>query len=320
MLFQRDHVRQTMNRLADKHGIYLGTSSWKYPDWCGLLYDEENYLHNRRFSKARFERECLREYAQTFRSVCVDATYYRYPKESYLHGLAEQVPAGFKLSFKVPDDITIKTYPELKAFGGRAGKPNHDFLDVAMARYGFLRMLEPIRDQVGLIAFEFSHFGHDDFERGRDFVDALDRFFQEMPDGWQFGVEVRNRNLLHPAYFEMLSRHGVAHIYNQWTHMPSVREQLEISPLQDQPFVAARFLISEGRPHAWAREKMAPFNRIYEVDPDSRATLQQMLDWLGANRQPGNPSSDFLYIGNELEGCGLHTLADVVETCDWLKV
>jgi hypothetical protein len=22
-------------------GIYIGTSSWKYPGWCGQLYDEQ---------------------------------------------------------------------------------------------------------------------------------------------------------------------------------------------------------------------------------------------------------------------------------------
>lgn len=310
MLFQRHQIRDRLRRLEAAGNVYFGTSSWKFPDWCGLLYDEERYLHNRRFSRAKFERECLSEYAEVFRTVCVDATYYRYPKRGYLQGLADQVPAGFKLSFKVPDDITIKTYPNVETFGKRAGHANLDFLDDAMCRYSFLRMLEPIREKVGLIVFEFSHFHATDFEHGRDFVEALDQFFDKMPDGWQFGVEIRNRNLLHPAYFEMLSRHGVAHIYNHWTNMPPVTEQLEICPLREQPFVAARFLLTPGRPHNWAREKMPPYSRIYEIDPAARESIQQLLTHLLA-RDDDQPS--YVYLGNELEGCALHTLADVLE-------
>lgn len=310
MLFERDEMRVRLGELADR-GIYLGTSSWKFPDWCGLLYDEERYFYRNRFSKARFERECLSEYAEVFRSVCVDATYYRYPKRAYLEGLAGQVPDGFKLSFKVPDDITIKTFPNIDPFGKRAGMKNFDFLSYEMCRFGFLRMLEPLKPKVGLIIFEFSHFHKNDFEHGRDFVDALDGFFENMPtnEGWQFGVEVRNRNLLHPAYFAMLAKHGVAHIYNHWTKMPSITEQLALHPPAEEPFIAARFLLTPGHPHEAAAKSMPPYSRIYEIDPDAREGFQQLLAAAERTEQPS-----FIYVGNELEGCALHTIADAVET------
>lgn len=63
---------EKLKSLADQ-GIFIGTSSWKYPGWCGQLYDEQRYLTRGKFSEAKFERECLSEYAQTFSSVCVDA-------------------------------------------------------------------------------------------------------------------------------------------------------------------------------------------------------------------------------------------------------
>jgi len=320
MLFQRDQAAPLLQRLADEHQVYLGTSSWKFPDWCGLLYDEERYLHNHRFAKARFERDCLAEYAEVFHTVCVDATYYRYPNRSYLEGLMRQVPQGFRLSFKVPDDITIKTYPQVATFGSKAGKANPDFLDDTMFRFGFLRMLEPMRDRVGLIVLEFSHFHTDDFEHGRDFVDALDRFFTGLEPGWQIGVEVRNKNLLHPDYFAMLENHGVVPIYNHWTQMPPLAEQLRVRPPESLPFIAARFLLTPGRPHAWARENMTPFSRIYEVDPEARGALRELLHFLTTSRrsdQPDQPS--YLYIGNELEGCALHTIADALEEWDRTK-
>lgn len=313
MLFQRDLVRDTLRRLAEDHQVYLGTSSWKFPDWCGLLYDEERYLYRRRFSKARFERECLAEYALTFPAVEVDSTYYRRPRPADLAALGAQVPEGFRLSFKVPDDITVKAFPNLPAYGRRAGLTNDTFLDPAVCHYGFLHLFEPIRDQVGVFIFEFPHFHGDDFAHGRDFVTALDRFFAALPRDWDYAVEIRNKNLLHPDYFGMLERHGVAHVYNAWTHMPTVAEQMRMHPPEAAPFLVARFLLPEGRPHAWAQEKMKPFSRLYEVDPVSREAFIALLDHLTRSDHVPTRRSH-LFLGNELEGCALHTIADILET------
>ena len=40
--------------------VFIGTSSWKYPGWCGQLYEEQRYLTRGKFSEVKFERECLR--------------------------------------------------------------------------------------------------------------------------------------------------------------------------------------------------------------------------------------------------------------------
>ena len=53
-------------------GIYLGVSSWKYRGWAGLIYDEQRYHYRGKFAEARFERDCLAEYAALFKTVCVD--------------------------------------------------------------------------------------------------------------------------------------------------------------------------------------------------------------------------------------------------------
>jgi len=89
--------RQQLTQLADQ-GIFIGTSSWKYPGWCGLIYDEQRYLTRSKFSDAKFNRECLADYAETFRTVCVDAGYYQFPTESYVGELCGQVPDGFKFA------------------------------------------------------------------------------------------------------------------------------------------------------------------------------------------------------------------------------
>ena len=68
---------QFLDTLADKvkeaakTNVFIGTSSWKYSGWCGQIYDEQKYLTRGKFSEAKFERECLSEYAETFSTVCV---------------------------------------------------------------------------------------------------------------------------------------------------------------------------------------------------------------------------------------------------------
>ena len=56
-------------------GLYIGTSSWKYNGWTGLIYDVQRYCYRGKFAESRFERDCLAEYAQVFKTVCVDAEF-----------------------------------------------------------------------------------------------------------------------------------------------------------------------------------------------------------------------------------------------------
>ena len=83
---------KTVAAALAKQGVFLGTSSWKYPGWRGTLYDENRYVWRGRFSQSRFEKLCLAEYAEVFKTVCVDAAYYTFPSRQYLEGMAEKVP------------------------------------------------------------------------------------------------------------------------------------------------------------------------------------------------------------------------------------
>lgn len=42
---------QQLAALADP-GLCVGTSSWKYPGWCGLVYDETRYHWRGQFRKS----------------------------------------------------------------------------------------------------------------------------------------------------------------------------------------------------------------------------------------------------------------------------
>jgi uncharacterized protein YecE (DUF72 family) len=311
--FDRARLTERLGRLA-RRGVYLGTSSWKYPGWRGQLYTEDRYTWRGRFSQARFEKNCLAEYAEVFHSVGVDAAYYTFPSPPYLAGLVAAVPPGFRFSFKVTDEITLKHFPNLPRFGIRAGHVNPDFLNAQRFIDAFLGPCTPHRDHVGLLMFEFSHFHPSDYGRGRDFIADLDRFLGQLPKGWDYGVEIRNRAFLHPDYFDVLARHGVAHVFNSWEAMPPVDEQWLAPGSRPNPHCfGARFLLRPGRRYAEAVDTFAPYERVQDPYPAGRNALVDMVIAALARERP---SRAFIYVNNRFEGSSLGTISAVLHLID----
>ena len=91
----KSKLQSAVHSLAASN-IFIGTSSWKYPGWTGQIYDEQRYHYRGKFAETRFERDCLVEYAETFKTVCVDAAYYQFPSAKYLTGLVQKVPGDFQ--------------------------------------------------------------------------------------------------------------------------------------------------------------------------------------------------------------------------------
>jgi hypothetical protein len=54
MSFDRTGLAQAVRQLAQR-GAYIGTSSWKYEGWCGMLYDSARYEYRGKFAMKRFE-------------------------------------------------------------------------------------------------------------------------------------------------------------------------------------------------------------------------------------------------------------------------
>src|SRR5512137_129059 len=189
-----------------------------------------------------------------------------------------QTPDDFLFGLKVTDAITIKKYPKLDRFGEQAGKPNENFLNAELFVKAFLKPCEAVRSSIGLLMFEFSRFWQTDYEHGRDFIADLDKFLGQLPTGWPYGVEMRNRNWLKPEYFECLARHGVTHVFNSWEAMPAVSEQMALPGSRTNPdLVAARFLLKPGRKYEQAVKAFEPYDSIKEEYPEGRAAGSALL-------------------------------------------
>lgn len=310
MEIDRESLRAAAHELA-AHGVFIGTSSWKYGGWCGQLYTPERYHWNGKFAEKRFESGCLAEYAEVFKTVCVDAAYYKFPDARYLEKLTGPVPPDFQFSFKVTDEITVKRFTNLPRFGPRAGQPNPNFLNADVFRSAFLEPMRPFRAQVGVLIFEFSRFYPTDFARGRDFVAALDEFLAQLPSDWRYAVEIRNRLFLHPDYFAMLARHRIAHVYNSWTAMPPVSEQQALPGAQTNPTLSvARFLLRPGRTYEEAVREFGPYDQVKEVNEEARRAGGRLIQRAAFS---GGREQAYIYVNNRLEGNALASILAMVE-------
>jgi uncharacterized protein YecE (DUF72 family) len=310
MEFNREQAKTTLAALA-RRGVFVGTSSWKYAGWRGMLYDEARYTYRGRFAETRFEKLCLAEYAEVFKTVCVDAAYYKFPDQRYLGAMVSQVPADFLFGFKITDEITVKKFTNLPRFGLRAGKPNENFLNAELFASAFLKPCEEFKANIGLLMFEFSRFYPSDYAHGRDFVGALDHFLERLPRGWPYGVEIRNKGFLHADYFAILRKHGVAHIFNSWADMPSVTDQMALPGSITAPGLGgARFLLKPGRKYQEAVDLFSPYERVKESNAEARAAGAKLIRE-GING--GRERKTFLYVNNRLEGNALATIAAMLE-------
>jgi uncharacterized protein YecE (DUF72 family) len=270
MPFDRDFVKAKAQELAAK-GVYIGTSSWKYEGWCGQLYSPGRYEYRGKLAKSRLERDCLGEYAEVFKTVCVDAAYYDFPRCEYLQKLADQVPNDFRFALKITDAITIKKFPNLPRFGVHAGQKNEHFLNADQFTSAFLKPCESIREKIGVLMFEFSRFWDSDYEHGRDFVADLDLFLSRLPKNWPYGIEMRNKFWLREEYFSCLAKHGVTHVFNSWDAMPPVSEQMSLPGSRTNPsLIAARFLLKPGRKYEAAVKAFQPYDKTHEVNDEAR--------------------------------------------------
>jgi uncharacterized protein YecE (DUF72 family) len=75
--------------------LYVGTSGYSYKEWTGKFYPED-----------LADKQMLRFYGERFRSVEINNTFYRMPKESVLEAWAAEVPADFKFVIKASQRIT----------------------------------------------------------------------------------------------------------------------------------------------------------------------------------------------------------------------
>jgi uncharacterized protein YecE (DUF72 family) len=281
--------------------VRFGASSWNYPGWRGLVYHR---THEGKGAPARM----LEEYSAfpLFRTVGIDSSFYAPPTDEVLRSYAEHLPDGFPCVSKVWNQITVHRFSKAQD-PARAGKVNPDFLNPEVFLEAVYQPYQThFADHAGPFVFEFQAIGRGSGIGPSEFADQLDRFFSALPREGQYAVETRNEDFLTPMYFAVLREHRVAHVFNSWTRMPAIGDQLDLPGSVSGPFIVARALLRPGRTYDEAVDAFAPYDRILEPNPELRRDLLRLIDTAVRTRIPA-----YLLVNNRAEGSSPLTVAEV---------
>ncbi len=293
--------------------LYLGTSTWAFPDWKGLLYTRE-YKNAREFAA-----KSLEEYATVpwFRTVCIDSLFYNPPKPEVLQRYAAQVPDHFRWVSKVWERITVFTYPQHARYGAFAGTKNPDFLNADLFHDRVLSAYAApeVRARTGPLVLQFAPFSPKVLEYS-EFTERLGAFLSKLPKGFMYAVEVRNAEILTPRYFQTLNAAGVTHCFNHWNSMISLREQMRLAAAAGgltADFYVARLLTPLGLTYEGAAKALEPYVAVKRPNASMRADVALL-----ARRALTTGKRAFVTANNKAEGNApltMVTLAKLIIEC-----
>lgn len=247
--------------------LRMGTSSWSFPGWAGLVYDGA-------YSADTLAKEGLAAYAQhpLLRTVGVDRSHYSPPPESTWRALAAQVPADFRFLVKAHELCTLAVIPDHDRYGKHRGEANPRFLDPA---YAAEVVVGPTRaglgDTLGTILFQFAPQPIESLGGVEAFIEKLYTFLSHLPPGPVYAVELRNGALITGAYAEALRAAGATHCYNAIGGVPPIPTQLRRVPMG--PRLVIRWMLRRELRYEEAVSHFAPFDRLAAPDPQTRAEI-----------------------------------------------
>lgn len=261
---------------ACRDRLRLGTSSWSFPGWSGLVYANDAPA----YTEALLAHEGLRAYARhpLLTAVGIDRGFYAPLPRSAFAAYAAQVPDGFRFLVKAPARITDAMRRDAQ---GRGVEPNPDYLDPAIAADTFARpAIDGLGPALGTLLLQCSPLPPALLAdvpawiaRLRRFLDALPR---DLPAGAGWALEVRDGALMTPRLMDTLHDAGVGWCVGVHARMPGIERQLRaLDRLQrgaPGPLVV-RWSLHAGLGYEAARRRYAPFRALVDPDPATRAAI-----------------------------------------------
>jgi uncharacterized protein YecE (DUF72 family) len=300
-------------------GIWLGTSSWSFPGWRGIVYEDE-------LTEARLARDGLPAYSQhpLLRAVGIDRGYYQALGAGEWARYAHQVPEHFRFVIKAPSMITdavIRSGDHPRA----AAQPNPRFLDAALASDRFvLPALEGLGGRLGVLVLQFAPMPAGVTRDAHALIGRLAEFIAKLPRthagaAATYAVELRNPELLTPRLVHALREVGARLCVGIHARMPGAARQAAALRSMDAPAgpgpggapvvepgdgwtlagpLVVRWNLHAGLRYEQARARYAPFSRLIDADLVTRGSLVHLIRVALRSRQPA-----YVIVNNKAEGC-----------------
>ena len=275
--------------------LHLGTSSWSFPGWAGIVWGRE-------YSESMLSRRGLFAYAAhpLLRTVSLDRSFYRPLERATYAALAAQVPVDFRFVVKAAALVTDATLRDPDT--GKGLQPNPHFLDPDTA---LRECVEPARDglgdRLGVLVFQLPPWPAAWLKNVPALHERLEalwlRVVPALPPSARVAVELRDPSLLTPGLAQLLKRCGVRPCVGLHDRMPAVAEQLPMLRAAWPGDFVCRWNLQRGLRYAEAKGLWEPFDRLQAPDPATREALARVIvGTLAAG------FSAFVTINNKAEG------------------
>lgn len=301
--------------------VRLGTSSWTFAGWKGIVYDAD-------YSMNQLATTGIAAYAKhpLLRTVGLDRAFYRPPTLADFQDLAARTPPDFRFLVKAFQGLTR---PETDEQGRTHGdtrthtKASDLFLDASYAAHEVVGpALRGLKEKCGPIVFQFPPLDLERIGGASKLLNRLASFLAALHEnpvskGAMLAVEVRNRQFVSAKhikqYVEALAAGAgvgqgeagcrAGHVGIVHPSMPRVVEQYEALFEAGMPGfgpanpLTVRWLLRPNHFYQEAKDLYAPFNALVEEDLMARCDIAKLV--MQAIRADG---SALVIINNKAEG------------------
>ena len=276
--------------------IHLGTSTWSFPGWKGIVYGDD-------YSNSKLSRDGLTAYGQhpLLRTVSIDRSFYAPLTVTDYLRYAQQVPAHFRFIVKAPALVTDAT---VRAERGEPVSLNPCFLNAQLAIDEFVRpCLDGLGAKAGALVFQFSPLPDQMLADPAGFIEQLAGFLSALPvppEGTRYAVEIRDACLLTPRFIRTLKATGVRYCVGIHARMPDpLRQAAALALLDGEPTgpLIVRWSLHGGFKYEQAKAKYEPFDRLVDEDPSTRTALAELAARYAIAGQPV-----LIAVNNKAEG------------------
>ncbi|MCP3707381.1 DUF72 domain-containing protein [Paraburkholderia sp. CNPSo 3274] len=275
--------------------VRLGTSSWSFPGWRGIVYGED-------YSQSKLARDGLSAYGAhpLLRSVSIDRSFYAPLTVTDYLRYAQQVPDHFRFIVKAP---ALVTDASVRGDRGEPVSANPCFLNAELAAREFVEpCLAGLGSKAGALVFQFPPLPDRLLADPAAFVERLTTFLAALPplpksteptaagDGPSYAVEIRDAILLTPRFVRTLRAACVRYCVGLHARMPDPLRQAAALALMDGEAPAGplivRWSLHSGFKYEQAKARYEPFDKLVDEDAHTRVTLAELAARYAMAGQP----------------------------------
>jgi uncharacterized protein YecE (DUF72 family) len=275
--------------------LRIGTCSWNYDSWVGLVYAR----------KRPAAAEYLGEYAARFDSAEIDSWFYKLPTADEAADYARQAGPELRFTCKAFENLTLTHRRDFRNPAALA--PNDQFLSPDLFRR-YAEAASVLAPRLDALMFEFEYLNKAKMPSLDAFLDAFGRFRDAVGDeaaaaGLPLAVETRNANYLTEGYFRFLAERRLIPVLSEKQFLPHVWESYaKFRPLISGDVVIR--LLGGDRKEIEAKTGQA-WNAVVDEKPDKEKIVDMAIDLLNRG------SSVTINVNNHYEGSAPLTAASL---------